>query len=115
MRESVEAGAKGFVVISAGFGEVGGEGVGREEELLELVRANGLHMIGPNCMGVLNTETITDVDADQMIHDVKMIKLLEGFHGEPARDLEALTDALLHVSQLAMRHPEIAERWTSTL
>jgi len=52
---------------------------------------------------------ITDVDADQMIHDVKMIKLLEGLRGAPPRDLQALADALLHVSQLAMRHPQIAE------
>ena len=52
---------------------------------------------------------ITDVDADQMIRDVKMIKLLEGFRSAPPRDLEALAEALWRVSQLAMRHPEIAE------
>jgi acetyltransferase len=56
VRESVEAGTKGFVVISAGFREVEGEGSEREHELLELVRAKGLRMVGPNCMGVLNTE-----------------------------------------------------------
>jgi len=52
---------------------------------------------------------ITDVDADQMIRDVKMIKLLEGFRGAPPHDLGALVDTLLRVSQLATRHPEIAE------
>jgi acyl-CoA synthetase (NDP forming) len=52
---------------------------------------------------------ITDVDAHQMIRDVKMFKLLEGFRGEAPRDLDALEDALLRVSQLATRHPEIAE------
>jgi len=56
VRESVEAGVKGFVVISAGFREIGGEGDAREAALLEIVRSRGLRMIGPNCMGVLNTE-----------------------------------------------------------
>jgi acetate---CoA ligase (ADP-forming) len=49
-------GAKGLVVITAGFAEVGGEGVQREHELLALVRRYGMRMVGPNCMGVLNTD-----------------------------------------------------------
>jgi acetyl coenzyme A synthetase (ADP forming)-like protein len=49
-------GVKGLVVISAGFREVGGEGIARERALLERVRSAGMRMIGPNCMGVLNTE-----------------------------------------------------------
>jgi acetyl coenzyme A synthetase (ADP forming)-like protein len=56
VRESVDAGVKGFVVISAGFREVGGEGEAREAALLQIVRSRGLRMVGPNCMGVLNTE-----------------------------------------------------------
>jgi acetyltransferase len=57
VRQSVEAGVKGFVVISAGFREVGGKGVEREKELLEIVRSRGIRMVGPNCMGVLNAES----------------------------------------------------------
>lgn len=63
VREAVEAGTKGFVVISAGFREVGGDGVDREQELLEIVRSKGLRMIGPNCMGVLNTEASVSMNA----------------------------------------------------
>ncbi|HZO18592.1 MAG TPA: acetate--CoA ligase family protein [Gemmatimonadaceae bacterium] len=55
-RECVEAGVKGLVVISAGFREVGGEGVERENALRDLVRRHGVRMVGPNCMGVLNTD-----------------------------------------------------------
>ena len=47
-------GVKGLVVITAGFAEVGGEGVERERRLLEVVRRYGMRMVGPNCMGVLN-------------------------------------------------------------
>ena len=49
-------GVKGLVVITAGFAEVGGEGVERERKLLEIVRRYGMRMVGPNCMGVLNTD-----------------------------------------------------------
>jgi len=48
-------GVKGLVVISAGFREVRGEGVAREEALREVVKRYGMRLVGPNCMGVLNT------------------------------------------------------------
>lgn len=53
-RDCAARGAGGLVVISAGFREVGGEGVALERELTEFVRGAGIRMIGPNCMGVLN-------------------------------------------------------------
>ncbi len=49
-------GIRGLVVITAGFKEVGGEGLVREQRLREIVRSNGMRMIGPNCMGILNTD-----------------------------------------------------------
>jgi len=45
-----------IVVITAGFGETGEEGREREARLLEKVRAAGIRMVGPNCMGLLNTD-----------------------------------------------------------
>jgi acetyltransferase len=51
-----EAGVKCLVVISAGFREVGDEGADREHALLDCVRHYGMRMVGPNCMGVLNTD-----------------------------------------------------------
>jgi acetyl coenzyme A synthetase (ADP forming)-like protein len=50
------AGVKGLIVITAGFAEIGGEGVEREKRLMEIVRRHGMRMVGPNCMGVLNTD-----------------------------------------------------------
>jgi len=63
VRECVETGVKGLVVITAGFREVGGEGVELERELLALVRENGLRMVGPNCMGVMNTSPGVSMNA----------------------------------------------------
>ena len=45
-----------IVVISAGFAESGGEGAELQEELLEFVRLYGMRMVGPNCLGLVNTE-----------------------------------------------------------
>lgn len=49
-------GVKGLVVISSGFREIGKEGVERERQLLEVLRRHGMRMIGPNCMGIINTD-----------------------------------------------------------
>ncbi len=49
-------GVKGLVVITAGFAEIGEEGKKREKRLLDVVHRYGMRMVGPNCMGVLNTD-----------------------------------------------------------
>ena len=54
-RECGDKGVRGLVVISAGFGETGGEGPGRQDELVEICRSYGMRIVGPNCMGVVNT------------------------------------------------------------
>jgi acetyltransferase len=51
-----ERGVKALVVISAGFKEIGEEGLKREKALLEVVRRYGMRLIGPNCLGILNTD-----------------------------------------------------------
>lgn len=49
-------GARGVVVISAGFREAGPEGRRREEEVKAAIRTHGFALVGPNCLGVLNTD-----------------------------------------------------------
>ncbi|EKE19423.1 MAG: hypothetical protein ACD_9C00022G0001, partial [uncultured bacterium] len=44
---------KNFVIISAGFSEIGKEGAQREKELYELARKNDLNILGPNCLGFI--------------------------------------------------------------
>ena len=49
-------GVKGLVVITAGFREIGGEGIVREEKLRAIADRYRMRVIGPNCMGIINTE-----------------------------------------------------------
>ncbi|MEV8543536.1 GNAT family N-acetyltransferase [Streptomyces sp. NPDC051572] len=55
VRECAEAGVKAVVVVSTGFGETGVEGRATELELARFARASGMRLVGPNCMGVVNT------------------------------------------------------------
>ncbi len=57
------AGVRSVVVISSGFGEVSTEGRRLESRLKECVRASGMRMLGPNCMGVLNTDPAVSMNA----------------------------------------------------
>ncbi len=50
--EALRKGVRALCVISAGFAEVGSEGVERQEKLLALVRAHGARLVGPNCLGI---------------------------------------------------------------
>ena len=50
--QALHKGVRALVVISAGFAEIGSEGVERQERLLALVRAHGARLIGPNCLGI---------------------------------------------------------------
>ena len=54
-RECAEKGVHGMLIISAGFAETGPEGKEAERELVALSRRNGMRIIGPNCLGVVNT------------------------------------------------------------
>lgn len=56
-------GIKGLVVISAGFRETGEEGREREARLLDILKKYDMRMIGPNCMGVINTHPDVRMDA----------------------------------------------------
>lgn len=63
VEECGQKGVRGLVVITAGFREVGGEGIAREEALIDLVRRHEMQLIGPNCMGVINTAADVSMNA----------------------------------------------------
>lgn len=57
LRECGEKRIPGAVVISAGFREAGREGLERELELISIAKEYGMRLIGPNCLGVIDTFT----------------------------------------------------------
>jgi acetyl coenzyme A synthetase (ADP forming)-like protein len=63
VEQCLARGVRGLVVITAGFAETGPEGAAIEQRLRETVRAAGARMIGPNCMGVINTAAGVSLNA----------------------------------------------------
>jgi acetyl coenzyme A synthetase (ADP forming)-like protein len=61
--QCIAKGVKALVVISAGFGETGAAGRTLEQEILGKVRTAGIRMIGPNCMGIINTDPAIRLNA----------------------------------------------------
>ena len=55
VRQAIAKGVKALVVISAGFKETGAEGLELQNQLRDLVQKAGVPLIGPNCLGVINT------------------------------------------------------------
>jgi len=55
MKDCARKGIKSAVVITAGFREVGGEGVSLEDEVCDIAREAGIRFVGPNCFGMVNT------------------------------------------------------------
>ena len=62
-RECASKAVPALVVVSAGFAEVGEEGQQRQRELVEICRDAGMRLIGPNCLGILNTSPSTRLNA----------------------------------------------------
>ena len=57
LRTCCEKDIPAAIIISAGFREAGREGLERERELVEISRTCGIRLIGPNCLGVIDTNT----------------------------------------------------------
>ncbi len=57
VRELGKMGCKAFLVISAGFKETGEKGKALEENLVRTARSLGARIVGPNCLGIMDTHT----------------------------------------------------------
>ncbi len=62
-RDCGAAGVRALVVLSAGFSEVGDAGKQRQRELVGVCRAAGMRLVGPNCLGVINTDSAVSLNA----------------------------------------------------
>lgn len=61
-------GVHGLIVISSGFADTGKEGRKRQRQLLGLARSYGLRLIGPNCLGIINTDPEVSMNASLSSH-----------------------------------------------
>lgn len=61
--QCAEKGVHGLVVVSSGFDEAGPAGRTRQQELVRLARAGGMRVVGPNCLGIANTDPAVRLNA----------------------------------------------------
>jgi acyl-CoA synthetase (NDP forming) len=56
LAECAKKGSRAAIVLAAGFAETGEDGLRLQEEMVRVAKAAGIRLIGPNCIGVVNTE-----------------------------------------------------------
>jgi acetate---CoA ligase (ADP-forming) len=61
--DCISKGVRAIVVVTAGFAETGSAGRALEASLVDKVRAAGVRMVGPNCMGLVNTDPAVRLNA----------------------------------------------------
>jgi acetate---CoA ligase (ADP-forming) len=62
-RACAKRGVRGLVVLAAGFAEAGPDGAARQAELVGVCGSSGMRLVGPNCMGVRNSDPAVALDA----------------------------------------------------
>jgi len=63
LKQCAEKGVRAAIVISAGFKEIGGVGLEREADLVRFAKEKGIRLLGPNCLGVMNTDPEVSLNA----------------------------------------------------
>jgi acetate---CoA ligase (ADP-forming) len=66
--DCAERGVRALLVITAGFAEIGAEGRALQQALLDKVRGHGMRMVGPNCLGLINTDPNVRLNASFAPH-----------------------------------------------
>jgi acetyl coenzyme A synthetase (ADP forming)-like protein len=63
LEECGKKNVKGAIVISAGFKEIGGEGIALENEVKKIIEHYDIGLFGPNCLGMINADPLTSLNA----------------------------------------------------
>ncbi|MFD1380252.1 CoA-binding protein [Fodinicurvata halophila] len=71
-RYCAERGVPVVSILASGFSESGAEGLAREQELRALVRETGTRIIGPNCLGVVNTHNGMSLTANAAFFEPRL-------------------------------------------
>jgi acyl-CoA synthetase (NDP forming)/GNAT superfamily N-acetyltransferase len=66
--DALKAGTKGLMVVSSGFAEAGEHGAELQRKLVEAVRAHGARLVGPSCLGFMNTHPEVCLNASLAEH-----------------------------------------------
>lgn len=85
-------GSRAAVVVSNGFADAGDEGRAHEEALVETARANGIRLIGPNCMGFISAATGTIVCSSNILNIERVPAGGVGFASQSGAVLMAFMD-----------------------
>jgi len=68
VNNSVEKGIKGIVIVSAGFREVGNDGLEIENQIVSICKNASIRVVGPNCLGVINPNPAVSLNASFSTH-----------------------------------------------
>lgn len=63
LKDATRAGTRAAVVLTAGFSEAGAAGQDSQDEILRIARSAGIRLVGPNCLGIVNTDPNVRLDA----------------------------------------------------
>ncbi|HEY7176049.1 MAG TPA: GNAT family N-acetyltransferase, partial [Micromonosporaceae bacterium] len=63
LADAAAARVRAAVVLSSGFGEEGPDGKARQAEIVRIARSAGIRLVGPNCLGILNTDPAVNLHA----------------------------------------------------
>jgi len=63
LRDCGKRGIRNAIVISAGFKEIGGDGIRLEQALRQEVQKYRMRLVGPNCLGLINTDPTVSMNA----------------------------------------------------
>ena len=64
-----ECGVPAATIFSAGFAELGEDGLARQRRMVETARAGGLRLLGPNCMGVVNVQEVMPLTVNAVFEE----------------------------------------------
>src|SRR4029079_16298797 len=70
VRECAEAGAKGCILITAGFAEMGEEGARRQASIVAVAREHDMRLLGPNCLGYVNPLASTAMSSTLSLSEI---------------------------------------------
>lgn len=63
LKQCAQKGVRAAIIISAGFREIGPAGRELEEKVLKVANDHGIALLGPNCLGLINTDTAFSINA----------------------------------------------------